>query len=374
VRRALPWLVAAVALAVRLAFLLRVPQPGAGQLAAYAADSVHYVAMAERLLAGHGYSFWGQGPDAYVSPGYPLFVALFFRLAPQHALVALRDAQAVLGAATCGVLAAWAGPLAGLLAAFYPPFVWATGSVLTEVLFTFLFVAYLVLHARLPEARGRGPALAAGVLLGLAVLTRPTVAPVPFVVAAVEWLVRRRRGIGRFGSLLAAAGITNLPWWLRNLLVLHKPIFFAAQSSNPLLGGLAPDGGVAAPPGVNPMHFALQYVLQQLRHNRQAFLHWMTVGKLRLIFGVYPGGTATGGFLAGLAAMQRPLLAVGGAGLLLAAFLAPRLRPAAVAAATLTVAQLAFIPANRYNFPVMTLLCAGAGWLLGELLRRIAAD
>lgn len=373
--RAVDWGIAVgvLALVVRLLFLRAVPQPGVASLHNFAADSVHYVSMAQRLLAGHGYSYWGHGPDAYVSPGYPLFVAFFFRVLPQHALGALRYSQAILGAVTCGLLTAWAGPLAGVIAAFYPSFIWATGSVLTEVLFTFFFVAYLVLHAGLPEARSRASALIAGLFFGLAVLTRPTIVPIPFFIAGVEWLIRRRqgKGIGRFGTLLGAAAAVNLPWWVRNLVVLHKPIFLAGQASNPLLGGLAPNGGVPAPAGVNPMHFALQYVLKQLHSHPQSFLHWMIVTKLHLMFTLYQGGTVNGGFLGVLGVMQQPLFWVGWAGLLLAAFLVPRLRAAGVAAAVLTLAQLAFVPTARYSFPIMALLAVGAGWLIATAAGKL---
>lgn len=354
-----------LALGVRAAFLLRVPQPDAAHLGDFAADSVHYVAMAQRLLAGHGYSYWGRGPDAYVSPGYPLLVAACFWLAPAKALAFLRWLQAFLGAATAGIAAHWAGLLAGLAVAFYPPFIWSTGSVLTEVLFLFLFLSYLRLHARLFQQESLRTAVLAGVFFGLAVLTRPIIAPVPVALEVAKRLLPGdRKAPSGLGILLLAAALVNLPWWLRNALVLHRPIFFAAQSANPLLGGLSPEG-VAAPPGADPMRFALDYARQALDQNPGAFLRWMTLGKLKAMFwAVYLGGTATGGFLASFVGMQRLLLDLGAAGLILGSIVRKDLWPAAVAAATLTAAQLAFIPESRYAYPVMAVLAIGLGALV----------
>ena len=46
----------------------------------YSPDEGNYINMAKRLLSEGVYSFWGNGPDAYVSPGFPLFLALFMKI------------------------------------------------------------------------------------------------------------------------------------------------------------------------------------------------------------------------------------------------------------------------------------------------------
>jgi len=371
-----PWAralaVFALALALRVAFLRVVPQPAAGQLDLYAEDSVHYVAVAQGLLAGHGYSFWGGPPDAYVSPGYPVFLAAVFHLFPASPLGAVRLAQAVLGAATAALAAGWVGLLAGVLVALYPPFIWSTGSILTEVLFLFLLMAYLALHARLLAApRGSAPrwvAAGAGVMAGLAILTRPEAAALPLVIGALVYL-RRRLATG-LGTLLLAAAVVNLPWWIRNLVVLHRLILFATQAANPLLGGLLPGGAqVQAPPGSSPYAFALAMVWAQLHTDPRAFLLWMTIGHWGAALSQpYAGGTLNGGFLQGLAAYQQLFCWVGAAGLVFAAIFRPRLRVAVLAAAVFMVLLSVFIPSPRYAYPLMAMLAIGAGALLSGLL------
>ncbi len=368
-----------VALGVRAAFFAAVPQPPASQLASYAQDSVHYLALAQRLLAGHGYSFWGNGPDAYVSPGYPLFVAAILHLFPSHPLQAIRWIQAVLGAATAAVVAGWAGFLAGVIVALYPSFIWSTGSILTEVLFLLLLVGYLALHARLLTSPrpSRGAAVAAGILLGLAVLTRPIAAALPVVIGLCgRWIrpaaARVRPSYG-LGLVVATAALVNLPWWLRNVIVLHRLVLFATQASNPLVSGLSPQGAsLQVPAGTNAYIFALQYVLHALRTDPGRFLQWMTVGKWSAVLTqTYAGGTPNGGFLQGLAHYQIALCWVGGAGLAWAAIFRPRLRVATVAAATLAILLLAFIPSVRYGYPLMALFAVGAGALIAGVFRGL---
>jgi hypothetical protein len=365
------------AFALRAAFLLSVPQPGPAHLGLYAPDSLHYLAMARRLLEGGGYSYWGGSPDAYVSPGYPLLVAGLFHLFPGAPLAAVRWCQVLLGAATAGVAALWAGILPGILVALYPSFIWSTGGLLSEVPFLFLFVSYLALHARLLASDRPRPtaALLTGAVLGLCVLTRPVVAPVPVVIAVVEWLSGRRTALGWGGlaGILAGAALVNLPWWLRNLLVLHRLVLFSQEAANPLVGGLSPDGAqFAVPPGESPYHFAAAYVAAALHANAGGFLHWMTIGKWRLSFDqAYAGGTANGGFLQALAGGQVALCWAGVAGLLVAAMRSPRLRPACTAAGTLTLMMVAFIPNTRYAYPVMALLAVGAGFVVACVISRL---
>ncbi len=371
-----------LALGVRALFLLSVRQPAASQLASFAEDSVHYVAMAQRLLAGHGYSFFGGRPDAYVSPGYPLFVAGLMHLFPADPLVAIRWSQAVIGAATAAVAASWGGFLAGVLVALYPPFIWSTASILTEVLFLLLLLGYLTLHARLLTSSwpSRGCAVAAGVLLGLAVLTRPIAAALPVIIGVVDWVrsartTARPRQSHRWALLVGAAALVNLPWWVRNVVVLHRLILFASQAANPLVAGLKPGGAsIQVPAGTNAYVFAIRYVLSALRSNPRAFLTWMTVGKWTLALSQpYAGGGPNGGFLQVLANYQVPLCWVGAAGLLWAAIFRPRLRVAAIAAATLAILLLGFIPTPRYADPLMALLAIGAGALLAGAAGAVVA-
>ena len=47
---------------------------------AYSPDEENYIDMARNLLEHGYYSYWGGEPDAYVSPGYPVFLTLCMAL------------------------------------------------------------------------------------------------------------------------------------------------------------------------------------------------------------------------------------------------------------------------------------------------------
>jgi 4-amino-4-deoxy-L-arabinose transferase-like glycosyltransferase len=114
----------------------------------------------------------------------------------------------------------------GLVAAVHPSFVLLSAGIQSEPLFlVFLLLAGLALLAA-ADGPSRGWALAAGALLGLAALTRPTALALAPLLAAPLFDRRRPRAAG-LG--LAACALTGLllalsPWTLRNALRFHELI------------------------------------------------------------------------------------------------------------------------------------------------------
>ena len=96
--------------------------------------------------------------------------------------------QIALGIATCLLLSVvgsrvvgpGAGRLAGLLLALYPTHVMYSTLRLTEPLFTLLMLGAIGILSLARTARG-DPAVVAGLVLGLAVLTRPLIVLLPFL-------------------------------------------------------------------------------------------------------------------------------------------------------------------------------------------------
>jgi hypothetical protein len=120
-------------------------------------------------------------------------------------------------ALACLLAGAWAGLLAGALVGFYPPLILATGEQVSEPLGAFFVIlAFVALAAALRW--GRWVYAVAGVLFGLAVLTRADLLLVPFLVAALVALVlwRRREGLGSAllaGGLIAGGSVLVLAPW-----------------------------------------------------------------------------------------------------------------------------------------------------------------
>lgn len=143
-------------------------------------------------------------------------------------LAAVKVAQCLAGAALVPALGLagrrafgeGAGLVAAGTAAFYPELVWFTSHFWAETVFaTLLWWGMERLLAADGEA-STPAALASGLLLGLAVLTRETV--LYFLPLAALWLAWRRTGGGRRAALLLAVSLlVVLPWTVRNWAVFH---------------------------------------------------------------------------------------------------------------------------------------------------------
>ncbi|GAB4201376.1 MAG: hypothetical protein OHK0022_23360 [Roseiflexaceae bacterium] len=256
-----------LAVAVRVAFWAFQARSGAVQ----PGDPEEYYRAALHILQG-GYYDTGK----WVRPPlYPLFLALVFGLFGVNVSTAML-AQAVLTGAGVLVFAAYAWQrfgrtsaalLAALLAALYLPLA-SFGSVMfAEALFVLLMLPALALIDRIigqetrletrglrlgadaesqaPRTKNQEPqppshptpnsklkaqnsnlALAAGVLLGLATLTRAVgLFFIPLAALLLWLLIRRRPGAWRqAGALLLGAVLVIAPWTARNAVVHQRLI------------------------------------------------------------------------------------------------------------------------------------------------------
>ena len=215
-------------------------------------DETNYIAMAERLLNEHVYSFWGDGPDAYVTPGYPLLLTLGMALfgAGAKGLFAIRIMQCAMLTAAVALTARLARLLSGrslagliasgLVAANFSYDYFAV-HLLTEVPYVCFLMVFLALFL---EAQRRGRLwlhAAAGAAFAAAVLIRPMI----FVTLPFWYLVPLLRPRGKrlqvckaVGWFLIGMAVVFSPWWIRNAEVLHRFVLFGTQT-NPMFSGLA---------------------------------------------------------------------------------------------------------------------------------------
>ena len=185
-----------------------------------------FFTLARQLAAGHGYAFPGEPPTAFRVPFYPLYLAALTGGEARYAPVLVAQALVSVGTVVlAGLLARhWFGARAGLIAAvicaIYPYYVLHDLTLQETGLFTFLaaLATWLALGART-----RGSILIAalmGLALGMAILTRATLAP--FALLAIAWLALphagwrpTRRGIGMSLTCLAATLLVLSPWLVR---------------------------------------------------------------------------------------------------------------------------------------------------------------
>ena len=190
-------------------------------------DEAQYTQLADNLVAGNGMA-WAPGlPTSIRPPLYPGLLALVWSVAGPDNFQAVRVVQILLALATTALVyrlgARLYSPLVGRLAAalfwLYPSFIFFNFLILTETLFTFWLVAFVLASVVLVQTAGLPIALACGVSLGLAALTRSVLWPLPLVLCPLLVLLTRAPLARRLAiPVLVFAGYAAVvgPWAVRN--------------------------------------------------------------------------------------------------------------------------------------------------------------
>jgi 4-amino-4-deoxy-L-arabinose transferase-like glycosyltransferase len=244
-----------LALALRLAFVLWFH---ARHPSFVFPDSQQYDIVARNVLEGNGFVLQDDR-KAQRPPVYPLFMILCGR-----SVLAIRVAQAVIGAASCLLVfklclllfdSEPAARLAAIGMAVEPFNTFFTGLALTETLYTAALLAAMLFLARLVRDGPFWPAAAAGALLGFGVLLRPSLFLFPFFLLPF-WLVLARPVEAVHGWLLlfACVAVVMAPWTVRNRLVLGAFVPTTTQGGESLWEANNPraDGGPMMDQGIFP--------------------------------------------------------------------------------------------------------------------------
>ncbi|HEU5329625.1 MAG TPA: glycosyltransferase family 39 protein [Thermomicrobiales bacterium] len=233
------WLPAILVIGVvlRLVALWLGPHPN------WLGDEREYYSAAAILADGRGFTFIDQ--SVWVRPPlYIVLLAALFRLFGTG-LAAIFVVQTLLGLGTIALTYALGllfyerravARLAALFAALYLPFAVYARLLLSETVFTFLFLlafVALTLHARRRGTRARvgWPLVMAGGAFGAAILTRGIA--LPFLAAIPLWLLTVRqdgrrlplRVVAAQSALVIAIAVALIaPWTLRNALAYGRLI------------------------------------------------------------------------------------------------------------------------------------------------------
>ncbi len=188
-------------------------------------DDGTYLVLAKSLASGHGYRYLNLpgAPEAtHFPPGYPAFLALFLRLAPDFgigvALAKLANAM-LLGVVALGAYllgrrtlgwSAWAAAAVAVVGVTAPALLAMNAMLMSESLFLAVLLPTLVCAERLVREEGRTrDAVSVGVLVGVLQLVRSIGLPV--LGAVLFMLVLRRRWKAAAAVLVAAIAVTG-PW------------------------------------------------------------------------------------------------------------------------------------------------------------------
>jgi 4-amino-4-deoxy-L-arabinose transferase-like glycosyltransferase len=191
----------------------------------------------------------GPYPTASWAPLLPWLTGMLYRAAGHDYFAALL-LQCAFGALAPLLLLSLAGATFGLgpgrlaawLAILDPLAVLVTGRLVPETTFTTVLLLALLASAGWVKTPRRGRAIGAGLLWGLAVLTRPAAALLPIAVVAWAWTPLGLTSAARErlvqSALLAASLVAVLtPWTVRNAIVMHAFVPITTGGGAALLAG-----------------------------------------------------------------------------------------------------------------------------------------
>jgi 4-amino-4-deoxy-L-arabinose transferase-like glycosyltransferase len=190
-------------------------------------DEQQYRQIGSSILAGYGFG-WGPGQLTSIRPPlYPGLLAAVWAVAGSQNLQAVRALQIVLALATTGVVYllgariynVTTGRYAAAICWLYPSFVFFNFLILTETLFTLLLVLFVLLTVMLVQAPRAATALACGIALGLATLTRSILWPLPVVLCPLLAILIRAswsRRLALPALVLVGYVVAVGPWAVRN--------------------------------------------------------------------------------------------------------------------------------------------------------------
>jgi len=224
-----------------------------------ATDQVSYDILAQRVVAGRGFSFptaWypfteADKPTAHWSYLYTLYLAGIYKVVGHHPLVA-RVVQALLsGLGVCltfvigrRLFGRRAGGAAAVLHATYGYLIFFNVALMTQTFYIVALLAVVALALRMRETCVPGDWALLGLLLGVGTLFRQTL--LLFAPVLVAWLAWGRKGrVGWRGPAIALTVVAVMiaPWTVRNyrvfgefLLLNSNGGFFFYSSNHPNQG------------------------------------------------------------------------------------------------------------------------------------------
>ncbi|MDA8132797.1 MAG: glycosyltransferase family 39 protein [Elusimicrobia bacterium] len=189
-------------------------------------DSSDYISLAGNLLSSGSYSIDGKLPDCTRPPGYPFFVAAVNYAGGKISLKRTAAAQAAVDSSSAVLVYLLAlefisppfALAAGMAYALHPVFACFSRLMLSESLFMFFWLFFLLAARKTMTSGSIAFAAASGAVLSMALLVRPTHILYPVAFAPVLYFGVRdlKKSLLILIALAAAAQLGIAPWKARN--------------------------------------------------------------------------------------------------------------------------------------------------------------
>ena len=210
-------LILSIAFILRIGYIFIFPQEKI-----LVGDAVGYDTIAHNLANGSGFSMEPNIPTPIRAPGYPFFLSIIY-LVFGHSYFIVRIFQAILSALTCVILYYTAkeifdekiAKVSAWLLLFYPVLIVYTGLILSETLFTFLFIITVFLLVKGLSSEKNKYFILSGLFLGLSTLTRPVTLLLPFLIFFLI-IITNRNLLSKWLLFFTVFCIVLLPWSIRN--------------------------------------------------------------------------------------------------------------------------------------------------------------
>lgn len=284
-------------------------------------DAANYRLMSQQLVEKGIFGYWYNGnkfggspgvSNARVTPGYPLFLSSIYAVVrdPYLQITITRLIQVIIGGLFTPLFAFLfvrraikrndVAILTTLFVAIYPTYIQSTIHILTEVLSLSTMLLYFYIMTLGFQKRKIYLNILAGGVFAVHILIRPGMLPlfiVPFIFAFLESKKTERKTIIKFfiQTIIGFCAVM-LPWWIRNVVVLHQFIITAIGSGNPLLAGTYPFAKSGMPNYMNDVpdrirgisklqaEFAKERIIAGFTSEPLLYFRWYTIGKLQYMF------------------------------------------------------------------------------------------
>ena len=234
-----------VAFLVRLAFVIWLRDISADPTTRSTNDDYEFNVFAQNLAAGRGYVNDQGLPSSFRAPGFSFFLAgLYFLAGTNYVLVFV--SLCALGAVSCvltWLLAReffpenWAR-VAGVLSAVYLPHMYFATVLFSENLFVPLLTLGMWLTVRFLKGASTWYLAIAGMVFGLATLTRPFGLIFLPLFGVLVWFVRRPlpTRLVNVGVWTACFLVVMVPWTVRNYRVHGEFVLVATNGGSTFYG------------------------------------------------------------------------------------------------------------------------------------------